>query len=44
MNQTGTECYDLTQFDIIGVSGSLIKIKAIIIDDLVSPLDDPHRK
>ena len=44
MNPTVIEYYDVTQFSIVGLSGALIKIKAIIIDHLVSPLDDPHRK
>lgn len=43
-NQTGVQYYDVTQFFIVGLNGSLIKIKAIIIEHLVSPLDDPHRK
>jgi hypothetical protein len=42
MNPTGVEYCDVPQFFIVGLSGSSIKIKAIIIDHLVSPLDDPH--
>ena len=34
----------MTKLFIVGLNGSLIEMKAIIIDRLVSPLDDPHRK
>ena len=44
MNPTGIEYYDVTKLFIVGLNGSLIEMKAIIIDRLVSPLDDPHRK
>ena len=44
MNPTGIEYYDVTKLFIVGLNGSLIEIKAIIIDRLVSPLDYPHRK
>ena len=42
MNPTGVEYCDVPQFFIVGLSGSSIKIKAIILDHLVNPLDDPH--
>lgn len=43
-NPTDQNHYDVTQFSILDLAGSPITIQAIILDNLVSPLEDVNRK
>ena len=39
-----TQFYDVAQFSIVGLNGSPIVIQAIILDEMICPLEDFHRK